>query len=53
MGKLIDDLMHLEQDVRHIHDDVEHIAKDFEGFEDNPNAKGLKRPPERSGCAHT
>ncbi len=32
MGKLVDDLMHLEQDVKHMHDDVEHIIKDFEGL---------------------
>lgn len=29
MGKLIDNLKHLETDVNHLRDDVEHLAKFF------------------------
>ncbi len=42
MGKLVDDLMHLEQDVKHMHDDVEHIIKVFEGFGYSPSVGDIR-----------
>lgn len=41
MGKLIDDLMHLEADLRHMHTDVEHMRKDPPGFDESSAIRDL------------